>query len=369
MRPPFPAISSCRTTTTTSTVTVTAQPTIVTATAVVGQTSVVTLGQTLTTVVTTIIDTATVVQNTEVDVTNTIVSAVTADPEITLRKRAATTTTSANTGTCAATTNAPSSVPTYASACSGTVRYSSACSCAGITGTTTTLPQSTSTATTTSTVTYTPTSTAVQTVTSVAFVSTTQTTFVPATLETTATTVTQLSPTTVTTTVVVPSTVSVAQPCSTEYRLIVADGERAGQTIAIEDLDTEDGDGYLGFVFPSSSTDEHWTINDDSTLHNVGSLSNYAWVSKNSYDVADILLTTPEAAKSRGIFTLRCVVAKGGQNVPGALGLLACFQHNNVRANIEYCGDNGVKQSPFTTAKDAQGNSCTAVNIAVVPAC
>ena len=34
----------------------------------------------------------------------------------------------------------PSSVPTYASACSGTTRYSGACSCYGITGTTTTPP-------------------------------------------------------------------------------------------------------------------------------------------------------------------------------------------------------------------------------------
>ncbi|KAI9740804.1 MAG: hypothetical protein M1835_003123 [Candelina submexicana] len=43
----------------------------------------------------------------------------------------------------------PSSVPTYASACSGTVRYSSACSCIGVTATTSTAPAPTTTVTTT----------------------------------------------------------------------------------------------------------------------------------------------------------------------------------------------------------------------------
>lgn len=46
----------------------------------------------------------------------------------------------------------PTSVPTYASACSGTVRYSSACSCWGITAMTTTVPTPTVTATVTTTV-------------------------------------------------------------------------------------------------------------------------------------------------------------------------------------------------------------------------
>lgn len=51
----------------------------------------------------------------------------------------------------------PSSVPTYASACSGTVRYSSACSCWGITAKTTTAPTplTTTTKTVTATITVT----------------------------------------------------------------------------------------------------------------------------------------------------------------------------------------------------------------------
>jgi hypothetical protein len=45
------------------------------------------------------------------------------------------------------TTVIPTAIPTYASACSGSVRYSSACSCIGITGTTSTAPTPIATAT------------------------------------------------------------------------------------------------------------------------------------------------------------------------------------------------------------------------------
>jgi len=50
-------------------------------------------------------------------------------------------------------------VPSYASACSGSVRYVSACSCAGITASTTTLPASAVETTYTNTIYYTPTTT------------------------------------------------------------------------------------------------------------------------------------------------------------------------------------------------------------------
>lgn len=58
------------------------------------------------------------------------------------KKRQATTTVTAITKT-------PTAVPTYASACSGTVRYGSACSCFGVSRVTTTAPTSTSTVTVT----------------------------------------------------------------------------------------------------------------------------------------------------------------------------------------------------------------------------
>ncbi|KAJ6256904.1 hypothetical protein Dda_7787 [Drechslerella dactyloides] len=50
-------------------------------------------------------------------------------------------------------TDIPSAIPNYASWCSGAVRYSSACSCMGVTGTTVTIPAETTTATTDTTVT------------------------------------------------------------------------------------------------------------------------------------------------------------------------------------------------------------------------
>ncbi|MCJ1287361.1 hypothetical protein MMC26_006710 [Xylographa opegraphella] len=57
-----------------------------------------------------------------------------------------------------AVTVSPSSVPTYASACSGTVRYSSACSCFGVTHSTSTAPTPSTTVTVTATATATATS-------------------------------------------------------------------------------------------------------------------------------------------------------------------------------------------------------------------
>jgi len=60
----------------------------------------------------------------------------------------------------------PSNVPIYASACSGTVRYSSACSCLGLTKSTITVAAPTTVVPSTSTVTVTPTNTQNMTVTS-----------------------------------------------------------------------------------------------------------------------------------------------------------------------------------------------------------
>lgn len=48
-------------------------------------------------------------------------------------------------------TQVPSSIPSYASACSGSVRYSSACSCIGVTGSTVTAPTPSTTVTVTAT--------------------------------------------------------------------------------------------------------------------------------------------------------------------------------------------------------------------------
>ncbi|PVH87300.1 hypothetical protein DL98DRAFT_582011 [Cadophora sp. DSE1049] len=103
--------------TVTSTVTITVFPSTVTSTS---------FSTTTTIIQTVIVGTSSVVASTETD--STVVQTVTVNQ----RRAAASPQT---TGTVR-----PSSVPTYASACSGVVRYSSACSCWGVTQTTTTMP-------------------------------------------------------------------------------------------------------------------------------------------------------------------------------------------------------------------------------------
>ncbi|MCJ1309399.1 hypothetical protein MMC25_003058 [Agyrium rufum] len=117
-------------------------------------------------------------------------------PEYNVGERAVTTIP----GTCPA-TKAPTAVPTYASACSGTARYSSACSCIGVTGKTTTLPVTTVTVTKTDTASVTPTNTVTATIvhgntatvvvasTTVIDVTVTTTVFVTQEMDTTATVV------------------------------------------------------------------------------------------------------------------------------------------------------------------------------------
>lgn len=131
--------------------------------------------------------------------------------------------------TCAATTTSASSVPTYASACSGTVRYSSACQCAGLTAATTTLTASTTTITETTTVTVTPTATAQATQTQTITETTTSTDIIPTTASTTATTVVVTEPYTVTTSVVIPTTIG--QNYCRSFLLVATAGNQKGQYV------------------------------------------------------------------------------------------------------------------------------------------
>ena len=123
-----------------------------------------------------------------------------------------------------AVTQTNTAVPPYASPCSGTVRYSSACSCFGVTATTTTLKASTTT--TTVTVTQRPTQT---TTTATQTLTTSQTATVTKTVTTTSTievdvTSTSLSISTDTET----ATATVTQSCPTQ--VITNGGFEAGTT-------------------------------------------------------------------------------------------------------------------------------------------
>ncbi|MCJ1383135.1 hypothetical protein MMC17_006248 [Xylographa soralifera] len=150
--------------TSTQTVTVTTSPTT-TVTATITNTGTVTDVATITdtatiTDVATITDTATAVDTITdiitVPVTETITAGVPAPPLPTIpakAKRALNGDLRGHSVTLAPRqmTVAPSSIPSYASACSGSARYSSACSCIGVTKSTTTAPTPVTTKTVTAT--------------------------------------------------------------------------------------------------------------------------------------------------------------------------------------------------------------------------
>jgi len=116
------------------------------------------------------------------------------------------------------TTSSPSNVPSYASACSGTARYSSACSCNGISQSTTTLAPVVTSVTTTTTVS--PVTTVVATTTSTSSVTTTESVSVTITqLGTSTVTVSAMTTTTSTTTMTV--TMSPAPTCTYDYGNVV----------------------------------------------------------------------------------------------------------------------------------------------------
>ncbi|MCJ1402848.1 hypothetical protein MMC11_006069 [Xylographa trunciseda] len=109
-----------------------------------------------------------------------------------------------------AVTVSPSSVPAYASSCSGTARYSSACSCFGVTHSTSTAPTPSTTITVTATATAT--STSVVTSTSIVDVTTTFFDIITLTDLITATTVIDVDVTVTSTDAVTATTVSVPLP-------------------------------------------------------------------------------------------------------------------------------------------------------------
>ena len=125
----------------------------------------------------------------------------------------------------------PTAVPSYASACSGTVRFSSACACIGVTGSTTTITPAATVSTVTVSVTSTPTVVVGVTATETLPVTITEASEVLVT-ETAVTTITDLVSSVVIETVVVPTTttatVDVAPPVCTSFALQAESGPHQG---------------------------------------------------------------------------------------------------------------------------------------------
>ena len=125
----------------------------------------------------------------------------------------------------------PTAVPSYASACSGTVRYSSACACIGVTGSTTTVTPAATVSTVTVSVTSIPTVVVSVTAIETLPVTVTQASEVIVT-ETAVATITDLVSSVVIETVVVPTTttatVDVAAPVCTTFALQAESGDYQG---------------------------------------------------------------------------------------------------------------------------------------------
>ncbi|MCJ1437630.1 hypothetical protein MMC27_007017 [Xylographa pallens] len=148
-------------------------------------------------------------------------------------------------------TVAPSSIPAYASACSGTSQYSSACSCIGVTPTTTTVTAPTTTTTKTITVSNTATSTVQASTTIENTILTTIITTIPTTIiNTIITTIpsTEVIVTTVPTTLDVTSTVlACAEPTPTFFLQAVGAGV-TGEYAAVAAADSGFSDQTISFV-------------------------------------------------------------------------------------------------------------------------
>lgn len=257
--------------------------------------------------------------------------------------------------TCAATTNSPSSVPAYASFCSGTVRYSSACSCAGITAATTTVPQQTVTTTSTSTVLVTPTSTVTVTTTNTVTTSTTSTIVIPTTLTTTD--ATAISLTTTTTTVLATSTVTVA-PIQTCYNFKISGGPRDGQYLTANDPSNNPGAvGYSFITFTSDSTKiKSWKIRSDSKVYD-GAQNVFGWTTRNNA-LYYILEMNDYSQSQYRINYVNCAVVSGS---------LSCTFDNGTPTNLVSCANQGVNLLQAPNVAGA-GNGCYALNVQAVPA-
>jgi hypothetical protein len=166
-------------------------------------------------------------------------------------------------------TIAPSSVPKYASACSGTVRYSSACSCIGVTQSIVTVAAPTTIVTRANTATYTPSATSqvTQTVISSVTITTTATSVVVNTITSTigssSTVDTTVSDTTTT-------TVAAATATCTSFILQASGGGVDGQYISLPGTSDE----TVQYFTTDPSSAALFTINGNGNWVNSGYLAN-----------------------------------------------------------------------------------------------
>lgn len=316
-----------------------------------------------TTVVATIDETATATVATTTDVTQTNVSTVTATDTPVLHKRVTSDSSSspASGATCTAEIIVPGSVPMYASACSGTARYSSACSCAGFTSSTTTVTAPAVTSTSTSTVYLSPTATVIATLSSDVSVTVSVTEAVPSTLTTTATTITNFDIVkTKTVTVDATSTVTVQPACTSGYNFVVTTGMYTGNFIVNDQLGSNPPDtSYVRFQ-PATTIPTRYFIRGDGSVYDEN--NQYSWVSVDQESYYVVSQMTDYGRAKRGVPQMRCSIdssTTGG--VPGSVGILACMVGSSPTMLVWYSGD-------YIYQEKMPEQSDSVARVAVVPA-
>lgn len=315
-----------------------------------------------TTVVATIDETATATVATTTDVTQTDINTVTVTDTPVLRRRVTSDSSSspASGATCTAETIVPGSVPMYASACSGTARYSSACSCAGFTSATTIVTAPVVTSTTTSTVYLSPTTTVIATLSSDVSVTVSVTETVPSTLTTTATTITTFDVVaTMTVTVDATSTVTVQAACTSGYHFVVTSGAYAGNFIVNDPLGSSPPDySFIRFQL-ATTTPTRYFIREDGAVYDEN--NEYSWASLSRASHYFVLQMTDYGRAIRDVPQMRCSIdpsATGG--VPGSIGILACTVSGSPTMLVSY-NSNYLYQEKMPEQSDS------VARVAVVP--
>ena len=260
-------------------------------------------------------------------------------------------------------TLAPSSIPAYASACSGTSQYSSACSCIGVTQTTKTVIAPTTTTTTTITVTTTATATVQASTTVENTILTTIVTTIPTTIITTIIATlptTEIIATTILTTVDLTSTIVECTPTPTFFLQAVG----AGVT------------GEYAFVGPSDGGFSDQTI---SLVPSINAASQFYLDAAGHLITGSSIANIDDVPSETIFFDTAAQLAAGAEadlvcTLPGlGAGILACVVGTDGDSIIQLCPAGMLADGMYPVAGVAIGDTvvpgCQVLTLEAIPAC
>ncbi|MCJ1296775.1 hypothetical protein MMC34_008342 [Xylographa carneopallida] len=260
-------------------------------------------------------------------------------------------------------TVAPSSIPAYASACSGTSQYSSACSCIGVTPTTTTVAAPTTTTTKTITVTNTATSIIQASTTVENTILTTVITTIPTTIVTTIITTiptTDIITTTVPVTVDVTATVLACGPTPTFFLQVVGAGA-TGEYASVSSFDGGFSDQVISLVTAIAGASP-FSLDAAGHLVTGGSIANI-----DDVPAETIFFDTAAQLAGGGEDELVCTLPASGA------GLLACVAGSDGDSIIQLCPAGALADGEYPIAGVAIANTlepgCQALAFEAIPLC